>query len=249
MSTTKQGMVYNAILAEQTERYEDMVEQMKAVAMTATKENGLSVEERNLFSVAYKNVVGSRRAAWRILSSLKEKEIGKGNSEHVQRIEAYKVKVESELSGLCNEAIDLLNSRILPSASEDDGKVYYLKMKADYFRYMAEFSTAEQKSNAVESSESSYKLATELAEKSLEPTDAIRLGLALNYSVFLYEIKNARDDALLLAKKGFDEAIAKLDDIVEDGTYNDATLIMQLLRDNLQLWSQDLEDEEDEDDS
>jgi len=88
----REANVYQAVLAEQTERYEEMVAAMKRVAQTATKDGELSVEERNLLSVAYKNVVGSRRAAWRILSSLKQKEQSKGNEDHVKKIEEYKQK-------------------------------------------------------------------------------------------------------------------------------------------------------------
>jgi len=95
--TERENNVYQAVLAEQTERYEEMVEAMKRVAASAAKEGELSVEERNLLSVAYKNVVGSRRAAWRILSSLKQKEQGKGNESHVSKIDTYKQKIETEL--------------------------------------------------------------------------------------------------------------------------------------------------------
>ena len=79
----------------------------------------------------------------------------------------------------------------------------------------------------------------------MKPTNPIRLGLALNYSVFYYEIKNVSDKACELAKTAFDDAIAELDSLPED-SYKDSTLIMQLLRDNLTLWTADQSRPEDE---
>ena len=78
--------------------------------------------------------------------------------------------------------------------------------------------------------------ATDVAQTELTPTHPIRLGLALNFSVFYYEILNSPDRACHLAKQAFDDAIAELDSLSEE-SYRDSTLIMQLLRDNLTLWT------------
>lgn len=78
--------------------------------------------------------------------------------------------------------------------------------------------------------------ATDVAQGELLPTHPIRLGLALNFSVFYYEILNSPDRACHLAKQAFDDAIAELDSLSEE-SYRDSTLIMQLLRDNLTLWT------------
>ena len=87
-----------------------------------------------------------------------------------------------------------------------------------------------------------YKEASDEAMRELAPTNAIRLGLALNFSVFYYEILNAPERACRLAKSAFDEAIAQIGNI-EEGQYKDSTLIMQLLRDNLTLWTSDMQGE------
>jgi len=122
-------------------------------------------------------------------------------------------------------------------------------MKGDYYRYLAEFASGETRENAAAESLSAYKKATEVAEKDLAPTHPIRLGLALNFSVFYYEIMNQPENACTLAKKAFDDAIAELDTLSEE-SYKDSTLIMQLLRDNLTLWTSDMGDgDENKDDS
>lgn len=86
----------------------------------------------------------------------------------------------------------------------------------------------------------------DIANSELASTHPIRLGLALNFSVFYYEILNSPDRACNLAKQAFDEAIAELDTLGED-SYKDSTLIMQLLRDNLTLWTSDMQDDAGED--
>lgn len=88
----------------------------------------LSVEERNLFSVGYKNVVGSRRASWRILSSIEQKEESKGNELNAKRIKDYKHKVELELSNICNDIMILLDEHLIPSTNVAESTVFYYKM-------------------------------------------------------------------------------------------------------------------------
>ena len=222
-----------AKLAEQAERYDEMVEHMKVVASSADE---LSLEERNLLSVAYKNVVGSRRASLRIILSIESKEAEKNGSK-LELIRGYKTKVEEELNKICQDILDLLTQSLIKESIDAEPKVFYQKMKADYYRYLAEFATGEAKDGHSKMAESSYKSATE-AGMALAPTHPIRLGLALNYSVFLYEVQGKQSDACNLAKQAFDDAIAELDTLDEE-SYKDSTLIMQLLRDNLTLWTSD----------
>merc|ERR1711957_58002 len=106
------------------------------------------------------------------------------------------------------------------------------KMKADYFRYIAEFRDGDAKAAAAEKARQAYEDAYKVAEKDLAVTHPIRLGLALNYSVFQYEVLSNPDDACKMARTAFEDAIAELDNVAED-SYKDSTLIMQLLRDNL----------------
>lgn len=125
MSTSREDSVYLAKLAEQAERYEEMVENMKTVASSGQE---LSVEERNLLSVAYKNVIGARRASWRIVSSIEQKEESKGNSAQVEKIKSYRQKIETELQEVCNDILNVLTNNLIPNAQGGESKVFYYKM-------------------------------------------------------------------------------------------------------------------------
>merc|ERR1712024_411768 len=182
--TEREDNVYKAKLAEQAERYDEMVASMKTVASLDVE---LTVEERNLLSVAYKHLI--------------------------------------------------------PCSDTGESKVFYHKMKGDYHRYLAEFATSNDRKEAAENALVAYKAASDIAMTELATTHPIRLGLALNFSVFYYEILNSPDRACRLAKAAFDDAIADLDTLSEE-SYKDSTLIMQLLRDNLTLWTSDMQTED-----
>uniref|UniRef100_A0A5F9CM97 Tyrosine 3-monooxygenase/tryptophan 5-monooxygenase activation protein eta n=1 Tax=Oryctolagus cuniculus TaxID=9986 RepID=A0A5F9CM97_RABIT len=205
----------------------------------------LSNEDRNLLSVAYKNVVGARRSSWRVISSIEQKTMADGNEKKLEKVKAYREKIEKELETVCNDVLALLDKFLIKNCNDFqyESKVFYLKMKGDYYRYLAEVASGEKKNSVVEASEAAYKEAFEISKEHMQPTHPIRLGLALNFSVFYYEIQNAPEQACLLAKQAFDDAIAELDTLNED-SYKDSTLIMQLLRDNLTLWTSDQQDED-----
>lgn len=96
----KSDLVQKAKLAEQAERYDDMAAAMKSV----TEQGGeLSNEERNLLSVAYKNVVGARRSSWRVISSIEQKT--EGNDKKQQMAREYREKIESELQEICHDVL------------------------------------------------------------------------------------------------------------------------------------------------
>lgn len=242
----KEEKVYLARLAEQAERYEEMVDHMKSIAQLGF---GLIQEERNLLSVAFKNVIGARRASWRIVSSLELKE----GDDKTPLTTEYRKKIEKELQDICTDILNLLDKHLIPSSTTEpdeqssseteEAYVFYLKMKGDYLRYLAEFSTGNDRKEAAENSLVAYKSASDTAILKLKPTHPIRLGLALNFSVFYYEILNSPERACRLAKEAFDDAVSELDNLPEEN-YKDSTLIMQLLRDNLTLWTSDMQAED-----
>jgi len=228
-ATDRSTLVDLARVAENAERYEDMCKWMRAIVENDS--SALSVEERNLLSVAYKNVIGARRASWRTLNM----------EDSDPNIETYKGQIESELETICKEVLALLSDKLIPSASGDnEAEVFYRKMAGDYYRYLAEFVEGK---GYDENARENYEAALKTAEGSLAPTHPIRLGLALNFSVCYYEILKDQTKACDLAKSAFDDAIAKLDQL-DEASYKDSTLIMQLLRDNLTLWTSEQPDAE-----
>eukprot|EP01015_Nassula_variabilis_P019130 TRINITY_DN319_c0_g2_i14.p1 TRINITY_DN319_c0_g2~~TRINITY_DN319_c0_g2_i14.p1 ORF type:complete len:247 (-),score=55.21 TRINITY_DN319_c0_g2_i14:114-854(-) len=240
---SRDELIYMSKIAEQTERFEDMLDYMKRVAQSGQE---LSIEERNLLSVAYKNTVGSRRTAWRALSSIQQKEEQKGG-QHKSLLTDYQARIEKELSQYCNDILDLLDKTLVPIATASESKVFYLKMKGDYWRYIAEYAQGDLLKRATEGAADAYQAASDIANKELKTTHPIRLGLALNYSVFYYEVLNEPTKACNLAKQAFDDAIADIESLDED-QYKDSTTIMQLIRDNLTLWTSEIEGEGEEGD-
>lgn len=191
--------------------------------------------------MAYKNWIGSRRTAWRAVSAIEQKEETKG-SKFLALLRSYKACIEKEVEKICDDVVDLLDKRLIPKANNAETEVFYLKMKGDYYRYFAECVTGDKNKNAGEKGHDAYKKATEKAE-GLPTTHPSRLGLALNYSVFLYEIINSPEQACKMAKTAFDSAIGDLEQL-EDEQYKDSASIMQLLRDNLTLWTADAQEDE-----
>lgn len=232
---SREELIIYAKFAEQAERYEDMVEFMDKVVRMSEK---LSPDERNLLSVAYKNVVGARRSSYRVVSGLSS---GLSDDDEKKPVtEEFTKMIKEELENKCQDVLRVLDEFLVKDSEDIDKddtlpQVFYLKMKGDYFRYLVEVSLGEERNKVVDSSREAYQKASKVGED-LPPTNPIRLGLALNFSVFYYEIEESPTKACELAKKAFDEAISQLDQLSEE-SYKDSTLIMQLLRDNLTLWT------------
>ncbi|PIK54613.1 14-3-3-like protein [Apostichopus japonicus] len=150
----------------------EMVQAMKKVACL---DIDLTIEERNLLSVAYKNVIGARRASWRIITNMESKAETKGETEDLPRIVAYREEVEKELTDICQDVLDVIDNHLMGAAvNNKESEVFYYKMKGDYYRYLAEFANGPERKKAAESSLSAYKTASDVAVKELETTNPIR---------------------------------------------------------------------------
>lgn len=232
--------VYLAMLAEQCNRFEEMVEFLEE--MLQTRDKDLSSDERNLLSIAYKNSVSSRRTAIRTIVAYESKEKKKETSNFLSFIQEYRKKVEDELTKQCKSILSTIDSTLLKKAQEDEAKVFYIKMKGDYNRYMAEYAEGDLKKQVSDEALAAYKEASEKA-KTLPVLNPISLGLALNFSVFYYEVMNDHDTAIKIAEEAFDKASKELPNIDEDADENrDSVSIVNLLKENLDMWKSETEE-------
>ena len=242
MSSSKyEKNVYLAMLAEQCNRFEEMVEFLEE--MLKTRDKDLSSDERNLLSIAYKNSVSSRRTAIRTIVAYESKEKKKETSAFLPFIQEYRKKVEDELTKQCKSILSMIDSTLLKKAEEDEAKVFYIKMKGDYNRYMAEYAEGDLKSQVSDDALAAYREASEKA-KTLQVLNPISLGLALNFSVFYYEVMNDHETACKIADEALTNANKDLPNIDEDAEENrDAISIINLLKENLDMWKSETDDQ------
>jgi len=222
-------------VSEITDRHEDMCAYLKL--LLAAKKGDLTDDERNLFSVGFKSVIGGLRRSWRALVSEQE--------EDDSVLKNYKDFIKNQIDAVCDDVVEQITKVILPTeegkpAETDaqkqlnaEAQTFYHKMVGDYQRYKAELRPDDPSKG--DAATDAYKKAMEIAGP-LSDTDSTKLGLALNYSVCLYEIAKKPSEAVDVAKLAFDNALKKLDEL-DDNSYKNSTLIMQLLRDNLTLWT------------
>jgi 14-3-3 protein epsilon len=230
--------LYLARITEQAERFDETIKYMEEIVKN--KKDDLTIDERNLLSAAYKNCVSSRRSAWRSIYAIEQKEKA-NNSKYLGLVTELKSLLEKELSELCEKMLKLIDDYLIKKATSAESKVFYWKMKGDYYRYLAEFTSGEKHESVAQNSLESYKQAKDLSS-SLSVTNPIKLGLALNFSVFYYEVMNDPQTACQIANDAFQEGILKLETI-DDDQYKDSTTILQLLKENIDMWSVDLAQE------
>jgi len=223
--------IFMARVADQAERYEDMVVFLKEI-MTESDDD-VSVDVRNLLSVGFKNLIGSRRAAWRTVSAIEQ---NKKYEQYSGRCGEYKAQIEKELADLCEDIIESVKDQSIKKASSPESKTFYLKMIGDYYRYIAECVKGDKLAEVTEHALDFYTQATE-AGKELPTYNSTRLGLALNFSVFYYELKNDSKKACELAQEALDGAKADIESMDNDDA-RDAISIVELLKENLDLWKE-----------
>lgn len=231
--TNVEEQIFMARVAEQSERYRDMVDFLKPVI--AEKGAGLTQDERNLLSVAFKNLVTQQRTAIRTISAIEQNQ---KYAKFAPAMTDYKRRIEEELYRNCDDIISTIRSSVLSKASEDESRSFFLKMIGDYCRYVAESAKGDRLEKTKTDALAAYQEACTLAEKSLNACNSIRLGLALNFSVFHYEVMQDVRKACELGDKALQDALDRLDDCDEE-TFRDAQSIIELLRENLSLWKEE----------
>jgi 14-3-3 protein epsilon len=111
-------------------------------------------------------------------------------------------------------------------------------MVGDYYRYVAESASGSQLEEVKKGALEYYNKATEVSNKDLGACNPIRLGLALNFSVFYFEVMSDHKKACELGETALQNALEKIDDCDEE-TFRDAKSIIELLKENLSLWKEE----------
>lgn len=244
--STREERLFIADLAADAERYDDVVNEIKAIIREY--DGRLTHDERNFLSVGYKNLANTCRNSWRIVDALERQtttRANKGLTRPIVLMRLERTRIEKDLTIVCLDVVNLLDKELLPNATMGEETVFYHKMKGDYYRYLAEFAREQDREKYADLSLSAYKLAYKHALSTLYPLHPTRLGLALNFSVFYHDVRKSPERACHLAKSAFDDAVMNLgsaDELMEQ-TLRDALMILHLLRDDLILWSAEMQSE------
>jgi len=226
--------IFLARVAEQAERFEDMVDFLGKVL--DAKGGEVSADERNLLSVAFKNLISGKRAACRTIVAIEQNPKYQKFSE---ALSSYKSTIEGQLTTDCETVIKMINDKVLAKDCQPEAKAFFIKMVGDYYRYIAENAKADKLETVKNNALKAYEEANEIA---LPPCNPIKLGLALNFSVFHYEVMKNHAAACKLADEALQNALDKIDELEEDD-FRDAKSIIELLKENLTLWKEEEEDD------
>ncbi|KAF8655251.1 hypothetical protein AX16_003154 [Volvariella volvacea WC 439] len=245
MKQSRAERVFVADLASEADRYEDAVAQLKSIINDFG--GRLTVDERSLLSIAYKNITNKHRNSWRIIDNLEKVYSSRSSAQQrdLALMRRQRDRIENELTDVCKDIVALLDKQLLPAATSGEETVFYAKMKGDYYRYLAEFAQKGEREQYAELSLGAYKVAYKHAMATLEPIHPTRLGLALNFSVFYHDVRKSPEHACHLAKTAFDDAVLSLD--TTEANFNlehilkDSINILQLLKDDLILWNEELQ--------
>ena len=221
-----------------SENYPDMV---KAINKYIELNPKLSKEENKLLCNAYKNVVSDKRNSLQILLNYAKKEESKPVNK-LHEISIIKEKIISELKEIFKEIHSMLDRYLIPNAQDSESKILYMKLKADYYRYHCEFAEGEEFEEISNNARKMYKEAFDLAEKELPLYNEVRLGLVLNYSVFEYDIMDNKNEGLEMASKIYNDSMKILDE-VEKKRSSDNLLLIQIIKENINIWSNETEEE------
>ena len=224
--------IFLARVAEQAERFDDMFHYLTPVL--EEKGSTVSSEDRNLLSVAFKNLISSKRTAIRTINAIEQ---NPKYSQFSSQLAVYKKKIEDLLFKDCDNIISLTKSKVLNNGKpiENEAKAFFVKLVGDYYRYIAESATGDRYEAVKQEALKAYTEANQIA---LPPCNSIRLGLALNFSVFYYEVMRDQKKACELADSSLQAALEKIDDLAEE-EFRDAKSIIELLKENLSLWREE----------
>ena len=223
-------LCYIANIAYEISQFKDMIETMKKIVKINPK---LDHDQRVLLSKAYHEYVSERRRDLLVLNSCME-EIT--SNEQKQKMKEICDEVKTDIYNACVEVIEIVNNVLLKATEENVTQLFYNKMEADYYRYIAEILDGEDKEKAIDHSEALYSRAIEIARTTVSSGHPIFLGLILNYCVFLVDMKNNKEAARKLAQEAMENAEHSAEEC--PGHEGESEICIRILKDNLELWDE-----------
>jgi len=223
MDGMREVNVFMAKVAQECQKNEECINFMCEVI---SQGRPLSYNERNLVSAAYKGIVGPLRESLHLLQE----------DNHGYDVTGSITEISDALCHKCDEVIALVRNRLLPVVTEPEVRIFYIKMTADYMRYKWEGSRA-QRSDVAQKCREAYHEAMSLADTSLPTYHPLRLGLSLNFAVFVYEVLGDPSEAYELANKAYNEAGTGVNQLSPESK-EEATHTIEMLRQNVSLWQQ-----------
>ena len=233
MSDERNDLIRMIQVLDSTPKHDGMIEYMKRVIDINPQ---LTKNEQCLLSVCYKNFIDVSRGNLRALEAyLRDDELTSSRTKCIEYLQKRQQQIAEELKNYCNDLLDLVDTKLLPVAKDDESKAFYIKLKADYYRYLCEALSDKEKEEASEKADQQYKEAIELANKNLKSFTPSSLGIFLNYCVYLCETAQKKDEAIALAKETYDKNYPLLEQNSEKSS-DEARMILKLLEENINMW-------------
>jgi hypothetical protein len=232
--SNKEEWIYLIRLCEKARRYNDMCEYFNRYLDLGLE---VSSPERHLFSIAVHGRVSEMRTAYRKCLSA-----NRGSTPNVDSNRLVLTSIASSIIDFSQKTIESICSRIKPTCISPDQRVYFIKLHADFERYLAEVHGGRSRAGFTQSAHELYMEASDVALCHMSGIDPIRLSLMLNFSIFYYDIYNEPERACIVAKAACDDAIdaGVLSMKNSAKELGESLAIFNLIRDNLTRWTSHL---------
>ena len=233
--------IYMALLAQQCSRYKEMFKYFEELIKQREKEGKskeLTPQERELLAYGYITYINKQRHSLHICMAFETKEKKEYNSPILTHIKDYRKKIETELNNNIQSIINTLDSTLIKNSETNETKIFYLKLKGDLSRYIAEYEKGIIRDKAVSQGLKAYQDAMNLT-KNMPIMDRNILGLILNFSIFNYEVFGERKNAIAIGDeciKKVEKEIPSFDMDKSDENYDVIMDIINKIKHNVKVW-------------
>ncbi|KAH0786349.1 14-3-3 protein [Histomonas meleagridis] len=202
----------------------------------------LDNKTRGYFQVVYKQIIDGLRNSLGLVNTFYEMEQELNHTEMASFLLKKKEELCDKLIPLCKEAIGLIDNVLIPNAQDPQMSVYLLKLKGDFYRYVAEYSDETESVSAANMGEEAYIEAFNISDSNLPFFDTVRLTLVLNAAVFRYEIRKNTESAMEMLENEINNSEQILQNLNEIDQ-KEAMTTLGLMKQNLSIWAEAKDEE------